>query len=571
MEDYCRRMEPNIPDDDEAHSILLKHGELALKYLFGVNEVTKDFKETKSNRSNFIRLGLIVRYDNENPVFVHQTFIEFFVAKWLIENVGKDDAKYIYELILKTRQEDILNIHSETLPLHKAVLSQDFNEVLRLCEENKRCPLEMDGLGRSALHLAVIFRHRSYILTSLIRCMLKEGYDIYTRDKIMKWTWIDYLEKYDRIEKLLAIGNFLISETYLNYCATHVKSLNYLLELKSFLDCYGIAIRYTSISMIRTLLSWKYDEDRTFVEFRDMCLQSPTCISRKHLDIALTDEQLDGTHLMCIYGNGESVKTSIGNGVDFNKMDKFKCTPLHYSVMAAQNKEIIGLLLEKYGISNLYAGLHNDTTILHMSVATDDVNVTKMLLQGLNRRAPDSPSLDAIDSDLPGSLLDFAIKCGSKNVTKTLLEYYSDVGVLARTCLGRALGTAVESQQMEFIELLLQHGANPNSNDEGSYPIFLTAISTGNENIVRMLLNHNADVNAIYEHRTPLIGAVQESTRAIVELLLRNGADVNYADEFKETPLMYAIENERSKDIFQLLLNFKADVNVENGDGKTPL
>ncbi|GJQ65081.1 hypothetical protein Trydic_g13465 [Trypoxylus dichotomus] len=570
MEDYCRRMEPNIPDDDEALSILLKHGELALKVLFGVNKVTKNFKETKSNRSNFIRLGLIVRYDNENPVFVHQTFVEFFVAKWLIENVGKDDAKYIYELILKTGQERILNIHSKTLPLLKAVLHYNNNEVLRLCEENKRCLLEMDGLGRSVLHLAVIFEYR--YLNDLIRCMHGEGYEIYTRDKIMKWTWIDYLEKYGRIEKLYAIGYFLASQAYLNYCATHVKSLNYLLELKSFIYCYNAAIRYTSISLIRTLLSRKYCKRRTFVKFRDMCLHSPTCISRKHLDIALTDEKLDGTHLMCIYGNGEAVKTYIGSGVDFNKMDKFKCTPLHYSVMAAQNKEIIGLLLEKYGISNLYTDRYGRSTIFNMSIAIDDVNVTKMLLQGLNRRPSDYQSLDAIDSNLLITLLNLAIECGSKCVTEILLEYYSDVGLLARACLDQHLRTAIRSQQMEFIELLLQHGANPNSNDDWHFcSILELAIETKNENIVSMLLNRNADVNEFYRDRTPLTHAVEKSTRAIVELLLRNGADVNYADERKETPVMYAIEKKHGKDILQLLLNFNADVNVENEDGETPL
>ncbi|GJQ78328.1 hypothetical protein Trydic_g3745, partial [Trypoxylus dichotomus] len=602
MEDYCRRIEPYIPDDNEARSILLKHQELALKVLFGTNEVTKKFEEAQSNRSNFVRLGLIIRYDNENPVFFHQTFVEFFVTKWLIENVDKDDAKYIYELILDTRETHILNIHSETLPLHKALLDKDYNKVLRLCKKNKRCLLEMDGLGRSVLHLAVVFEDpvlfSYYTLNDLIRCMLTEGYDIYTRDKIMKWTWIDYIQRYNRVEKLLETRSFLASQAFMNYCAIHVKSLNDLLERKNFFDCYDAAIYYTSISLIRTLLSWKYGEDRTFLEFHDMCLHSPTSMSRKHLDIKLPDENLNGTHLVCIYGNEEAVKTSIGSGVDFNKMDKFNCTPLHYSVMATQNKQIIGLLIEKYGILNLYADLHKDTTIFHMSIATANVNVTKMLLEGINQRGPNSPSLNAMDilmksrfdSPYPDSwdpifslvfecyrqrsLLDLAVECGSVGVTKTLLEYDPDVRFLARPLnhyVDEPLITAVKSQQMEIIELLLQRGANPNFNNDCPFPILVIAISTGNENIVRMLLNHNADINAIYKSSTPLIHAVTKSTRAIVELLLRNGADVNLVDRSGRTPLMHAIKNKINKDILQLLLNFNADVNFENRDGKTPL
>ncbi|GJQ73039.1 hypothetical protein Trydic_g23455, partial [Trypoxylus dichotomus] len=191
-----------------------------------------------------------------------------------------------------------------------------------------------------------------------------------------------------------------------------------------------------------------------------------------------------------------------------------------------------------------------------------------MLLQGLNRRAPDSPSLDAIDCDLPGSLLDLAIECRSKSVIETLLEYHFDVGL----CLDGHLRTAVKSQQMEIIELLLQHGAKPNSNDDWHFcSILELAIETKNENVVRILLNHNADVNAIYGDRTPLTRALEVSTRAIVELLLRNGADVNYVDKFKKAPLMYAIKYKHGKDILQLLLNLNADVNLENEDGETPL
>ncbi|GJQ69416.1 hypothetical protein Trydic_g6531 [Trypoxylus dichotomus] len=557
MEDYCRRMEPNVPDENDKRFILTKHEELALKVMFGSNEVTKNFEETHSNRSNFIRLGLIVRYDNEIPVFVHHTFVEFFIAKWLIENVGRNDAKYIYEIILNTRQERILDMYSETLPLHKAVLDEDYNNILRLCRENKRCLLEMDGLGRGVLHLAVFLLQyrKSYILNGLIQRMRREGYDIYMCDKIMKWTWIDYFEKCNRGEKLFYYKCFLISQVYLNYCATHVNSLSGLLQREGFFGCYCSAVSHSSISLIRALLSWKYSKHKAFLELRDMCLHSPTSISRKHLDIELAEEKLDGTHLVCIYGDMQAIKMHIGSGINFNKTDKFNCTPLHYSVMAAQNKEIIGLLLENYGISNLYAGLRYDTTIIHMSIATNDVNITKKLLEYVNGKAYDSPLVRTVAY----TPLELAIECENKDAAKVLLTYNSDVDFLERT-----LYKAVRYQETEIIELLLQHGADPNS-------VLELAIETMDEDIVQMSLNHKADVNISSGYLTPLLSAMERSTSAIVELLLRNGADSNHVDNYGWTPLMNGIKLKRSKDILQLLLNYNADVNFENEFGETPL
>ncbi|GJQ86656.1 hypothetical protein Trydic_g14991, partial [Trypoxylus dichotomus] len=566
MRDYCRRMEPNIPDDDDKSFILTKHEEMALKVLFDTNKVTENFKETQSNRSNFIRLGLIVRYDNEIPVFVHQTFVEFLVTKWLIENVDKDDAKYIFKLILDTNQTHILNIHSETLPLHKAVADRNYNRVLRLCKENIGGLLEKDDLGRNVLHIAVTAMQSSSqneVLHYLIQRMLKKGYDIYMCDKIMKWTWIDYYETCNQDEELFYRESFLVSQTYLNYYATYVNSRNR--DWKDFTRFYNYAILYSSITLIRELLSWKYCEDQNFVEFRDMCLNLPVRI----LNIELPDENLNGTHLVCIYGNGDAVRTYIGSGTDFNKMDKFKCTPLQYSVMAGQNIEIIDLLLESYGISNPYAGLRRDTTILHTSIATHNVDITKMLLEFAHRRGYEPASSNAIEKLTTATNknsrtpLQVAVDCYNKDIAEALFEYTFDVKFLAEP-----LEVAVKCQQTDIIELLLRHGADPIS-------ALRLAIEIVDEDIVRISLNHNINVNVSWGYRTPLLCAIERSASAIIELLLRNGADVNYVTDYSTngsgTPLMYAIYMKSNKDICQLLLNFEADVDFENKFGETPL
>jgi len=58
--------------------------------------------------------------------------------------------------------------------------------------------------------------------------------------------------------------------------------------------------------------------------------------------------------------------------------------------------------------------------------------------------------------------------------------------------------------------------------------------------------------------------------RDVAELLLASKADVNAKDSNGDTPLLYAA-GEEHKDVAELLLANKADVNARNSNGWTPL
>ncbi|GJQ86688.1 hypothetical protein Trydic_g19786 [Trypoxylus dichotomus] len=128
-------------------------------------------------------LGFITHYDNEYPVFVHRTFAEFFVAKWLIKNIGCGDATYIYRLMLDTNQAFLLNIHSEAFPLHKAIIDRDFETIERLCSENLDYALEVklkliELMLQSGAHANCM---NLFDLTCLIEAVL-------TRNKEVSWS-----------------------------------------------------------------------------------------------------------------------------------------------------------------------------------------------------------------------------------------------------------------------------------------------------------------------------------------------------------------------------------------------
>ncbi len=111
----------------------------------------------------------------------------------------------------------------------------------------------------------------------------------------------------------------------------------------------------------------------------------------------------------------------------------------------------------------------------------------------------------------------------------------------------------------------LNSGGKLTRSDSHRCGMFLhTLIREDNKKILKLLINHGADLNAKSKSEaTPLLLAIGEENKEIVELLLNNGADVNAGDKYKGTPLHNAV-NRENKEIVELLLNNGADVNRFN-------
>ncbi len=73
-----------------------------------------------------------------------------------------------------------------------------------------------------------------------------------------------------------------------------------------------------------------------------------------------------------------------------------------------------------------------------------------------------------------------------------------------------------------------------------------------------------------HEHVTPLHLAAEKGFKDVTELLLANKADVNAKNNLGWTPLHFAAR-EGSTNVVELLLANKADINAQDNNGRTPL
>jgi ankyrin repeat protein len=98
------------------------------------------------------------------------------------------------------------------------------------------------------------------------------------------------------------------------------------------------------------------------------------------------------------------------------------------------------------------------------------------------------------------------------------------------------------------------------------------AAESGGLEKVRLLLKANPELvfSKDTDGRTPLHYAASCTNKDVVELLLAYKADVNAKDNDGRTPLHLASEDGR-KEVVELLLANHADVNAKDGYGDTPL
>lgn len=133
--------------------------------------------------------------------------------------------------------------------------------------------------------------------------------------------------------------------------------------------------------------------------------------------------------------------------------------------------------------------------------------------------------------------------------------------------------SAVSKNNLDMVELLISKGADVNAqNDQGKNALMMAAFG-GKVNIIKELRNSGAK----YELRdksgcSVLHYAVDGANLDAIQWLLMDGVEVNAVDNASGwTPLLRAASVGGNKDVAEMLVKFKADINILDKDNKSAL
>jgi len=136
----------------------------------------------------------------------------------------------------------------------------------------------------------------------------------------------------------------------------------------------------------------------------------------------------------------------------------------------------------------------------------------------------------------------------------------------------RRLFDAVGDMKLVAVAEAIDAGADVNATDEDGWPIFITAINTGQMGIIRLFLVKRELIVDMKgpDGKTPLMHAIVMKNPVLAEALIQKGALIGETDGRGKTPLMYAAEAGDTK-LVQMLLDKGADRNAKSEEGKTAL
>ncbi|KAK2744455.1 hypothetical protein FQN55_006782 [Onygenales sp. PD_40] len=161
-----------------------------------------------------------------------------------------------------------------------------------------------------------------------------------------------------------------------------------------------------------------------------------------------------------------------------------------------------------------------------------------------------------------------------KAIATELLEHLQGSKVDAIDHKGSPLGKtpliyAAKHGHEEVVRLLLNHNAKTEIQDLTCHTALGYAALAGHEAVVHLLLDHNAkiEVEDSPSRSTVLAYATKAGHASVIKSLLARGASISATDRQGRTPLHFA----RQEEVVHLLLKHGADINAESSTGETPI
>jgi len=223
------------------------------------------------------------------------------------------------------------------------------------------------------------------------------------------------------------------------------------------------------------------------------------------------------------------------------------------------------------------ACLNGETNIIsqclsNLSTIPDTTTIQNLLIAAASKAQTETVTL--LFARFPSiaiteELIRTSIRTGSTTLFSVLLEQDSSI---SKTSFDRSnpLSIAITRRQtLEFINLLLSTGADPNDPEPTFSLLSRAAAFYDTPDVVKSLLQYGARLKG----SSALIGAASENNVEIVRYLLEAGANprTDYLEDEIPSPALNVAVEKGHVEVAKMLIEHGADPNVVDWNGKTAM
>ena len=443
----------------------------------------------------------------------------------------EENKPKIVELLIKEGKANIYGVYAketEKYPIYCAVKNKNLNMIKILLNNNF-------DLKRESYILSYAMENSD---ENIIKYLVENGADMYSYE---------------------------ITALYQAVLNLNPKLVEYFLDKGASIEKAGGTDVYGNIMMAAAGSKFNNSNDKSPVDLTllEKSAENSAKITEMLIgkaDKNIINDSLEGkTPLIIAVGNSyiDTAKILIENGANINAVDIEGWSALSYAVNNG-DIEIAKLLLENK------AKIKDELLIAIKSpIVESRINMMKLLIDNkANINYTDENGFNP---------LNIAIESGDMELTKFLITNGANVNSLMQDGVS-LIGYAIAQNNMDLLQILIENGANVNytNGDSWADTPLKTASRLGLDNVVRILLTRNADINAVdMNGNTALHTAALNSQLSVVKLLLEKNPNLDIQNKVGNTALHLAVISGNIDIVGELVLK-GANTRIRNNDGKYP-
>ena len=443
----------------------------------------------------------------------------------------EENKPKIVELLIKEGKANIYGVYAketEKYPIYCAVKNKNLNMIKILLNNNF-------DLKRESYILSYAMENSD---ENIIKYLVENGADMYSYE---------------------------ITALYQAVLNLNPKLVEYFLDKGASIEKAGGTDVYGNIMMAAAGSKFNNSNDKSPVDLTllEKSAENSAKIMQmiiNKVDKKLINDSLEGkTPLIIAVGNSyiDTAKILIENGANINAVDFEGWSALSYAVNNG-DIEIAKLLFENK------AKIKDELLIAIKSpIVESRIDMIKLLIDNkANINYADENGFNP---------LNIAIESGDMELTKFLITNGANVNSLMQDEVS-LIGYAIAQNNMDLLQILIENGANVNytGGDSWADTPLQTASRLGLDNVVRILLTRNADINAVdMNGNTALHTAALNSQLSVVKLLLEKNPNLDIQNKVGNTALHLAVISGNIDIVGELVLK-GANTKIRNNDGKYP-